>query len=105
MDKYKFSYLFSSHAELIEFSALQNLDDFAYFTLDGKIPFFYADGQLAYSSIDTKLAQPSTVKTEKRDLFDNPIIEVFLDEALYIKLLPNEHLYRVESLRIPAPAH
>ncbi|ALG67405.1 hypothetical protein [Beggiatoa leptomitoformis] len=104
MDNYKFAYLFSSHAELIEFSALQNLDDFGYFKYNNQIPFFYQDGSLAYASVAEKLAQATTVKQEKLDLFDNLIIEVFLDEALYIKLLPNEHLYRVESLRIvPTP--
>jgi hypothetical protein len=99
--QYRFQYFFPEFGnEFQMFLNNQKLSNFGYYYLNNKLPFFDKQGNIIYQNIDDKLKQEQLPKIPKGDDRNEVITQIFLDEELYIKVLPSLQLCNVVSVQI-----
>jgi len=96
--EYRFQY-WIENSEIKEFMRNQQSDDHDYYRIGTNIPLFNKNGEIIYNDIDEKLAQPTLIHNDVGDFINEIITEIKMDEELYLKLLPNNKLYKVVSVR------
>ena len=96
--EYRFQY-WIENSEIKEFMRNQQSDDHDYYRIGSNIPLFNKNGKIVYNNIDEKLARPTLIHNDVGDFINEIITEIKMDEELYLKLLPNNKLYKVVSVR------
>lgn len=98
--QYRFQYFFPSEQEVRLFLENQNNENFSFYQTNDSFPFFDKDGMILYNNIDDKLKQEHLNKIPKGDDMNVVITQIFLDEELYIRVLPSNQLCNVVSVQI-----
>jgi|GEM_PF-2183172 len=96
--EYRFQF-WVENSKIEEFKRIQKSEDHDYYRIGTNIPLFNKNGDIVYNDVDEKLAQPKLIHNDLGDFINEIITEVKLDEELYLKLLPNEKLYKVVAIR------
>lgn len=98
--QYRFQYFFPTEQEVRLFLENQNNENFSFYQSNDSFPFFDKDGKVIYNNIDDKLRQEHLNKIPKGDDMNVVITQIFLDEELYIRVLPSNQLCNVVSVQI-----
>jgi hypothetical protein len=94
---YRFKYWFPDLESANELFQMEKLDSFGYYSENNKIPFYNDQGNVVYKSIDDKLL--TLPRIAKGDTINAMITEFVLDEKLFIRLLPSNKLFAIDSVR------
>lgn len=94
---YRFKYWFPDLESANELFQMEKLDSFGYYSENNKIPFYNDQGNVVYESIDDKLL--TLPRIAKGDTINAMITEFVLDEKLFIRLLPSNKLFAIDSVR------
>jgi hypothetical protein len=96
---YRFQY-FIPFGEEKEFFDLEQNPNFGFFQINGSLPLFDSIGKMIYNDILDKLGQEQLLKINRGNMPQSLITEVVFDEEVFIKLLPNDKIYRILSVAL-----
>jgi len=96
---YRFQYLIP-FGEENEFFNLQHNPNFGFFQINGNLPLYDISGNIIYNDLLDKIEQKHLTTINHGNMPHTLITEVLLDEELYIRLLPNNRLYRILSVSL-----
>ena len=96
----RFRYFFESEQKCAEFVQLQAGDQFAIFSEDGDYPLYDHSGNELGTTILTKVAELADVRQVEMDC---RILDVTMDEAIYVRVVPSGSYVRVSAVRLEYP--
>ncbi|SMD41420.1 HNH endonuclease [Bacillus sp. JKS001846] len=96
----RFVYEFNNQFEELDFYKAEKEGNINLYILNGHIPLFYKNGEIAYTNCADKLKQRQLIKNDLGNFKNYIITNHILDEELYVKILPSEKLFKVAEINI-----
>jgi hypothetical protein len=96
---FSFEYFFKTKPELTEFEILINDPAFSFYGYEEGIPLFDQQCQVKYARTTLKSQQTQLVVRASQISWENIIVELEMDELLYVKILPSNKFVQISAIR------
>ncbi len=96
----RLQYFFETEHDCAEFVQLQSGDQFAIFSEDGDYPLYDSSGNELEKTILTKVAELTDLRQVQMDC---RILDVTMDEEVYVRVMPANSYIRVSVVRLEYP--